>query len=198
MHSINYRGLLLNIEINEDITRVSYVKNSNNYVLDIEDIKTFKTTKEIIGTYKVSTKDDQGNLVGNPTFCKRREQSKDLYNQLWNLQANRSEGDFNGRGTTNFDLEDHFDEQVFPYDKDDNYNKIQPIIYDPIVSENEMTVNLVNFTAEKTINYSIDNVNWKTENVFSNLEDGEHTIYVKYTDSCTFYKKFSINTVEEV
>jgi hypothetical protein len=61
-----------------------------------------------------------------------------------------------------------------------------------------MTVNLVNFTAQKTINYSIDNENWTTENVFSNLADGEYTIYVKYTDSCTFYKNFSINTVKEV
>ena len=197
MHSINYRGLVLDIEINEDITKVSYVKNSNNYVLDIEDIKTFKATKEIIGTYTVQVTDDQGGNLGK-TPSKRREQSKDLYNQLWNLQANRSEGDFNGRGTVNFDLEDHFDEQVFPYDKDNNYNEIQPIIYDCVVLENEMTVNLVNFTAEKTINYSIDNVNWKAENVFSNLTDGEYTIYVKYTDSCTFYKKFSINTIEEV
>jgi hypothetical protein len=197
MHSINYRGLVLNIEINEDVTKVSYVKNSNNYVLDIEDIKTFKTTKEIIGTYTVQVTDDQGGNLGKTPF-KRREQNTVLYNQLWNLQANRSEGDFNGRGTTNFDLEDHFKEQVFPFDKDNNYNEIQPIIYDAVVLGNEMTVNLVNFTAEKTINYSIDNVNWTTENVFSNLTDGEHTIYVKYTDSCTFYKKFSINTVEEV
>lgn len=197
MHSINYRGLVLDIEINEDITQVSYVKNSNNYVLDIEDIKTFKATKEIIGTYTVQVTDDQGGNLGK-TPSKRREQSKDLYNQLWNLQANRSEGDFNGRGTVNFDLEDHFKEQVFPFDKDNNYNEIQPIIYDCVVLENEMTVNLVNFTAEKTINYSIDNINWGTENVFSDLTDGEHTIYVKYTDSCTFYKKFVINTIEEV
>jgi hypothetical protein len=197
MHSINYRGLVLNIEINEDITKVSYVKNSNNYVLDIEDIKTFKTTKEIIGTYTVQVTDDQGGNLGKTPF-KRREQNTVLYNQLWNLQANRSQGDFNGRGTVDFALEDHFKEQVFPFDKDNNYNKIQPIIFDVDILANEMTVNLVNFTVEKTINYSLDNENWKTENVFSNLEDGEHTIYVKYTDSCTFYKKFVINTVEEV
>ncbi len=197
MHSINYRGLVLNIEINEDITKVSYVKNSNNYVLDIQDIKTFKTTKEIIGTYTVQVTDDQGGNLGKTPF-KRREQNTVLYNQLWNLQANRSQGDFNGRGTVDFALEDHFKEQVFPFDKDNNYNKIQPIIFDVDILANEMTVNLVNFTVEKTINYSLDNENWKTENVFSNLEDGEHTIYVKYTDSCTFYKKFVINTVEEV
>jgi len=197
MHSINYRGLVLNIEINEDITKVSYVKNSNNYVLDIQDIKTFKTTKEIIGTYTVQVTDDQGGNLGKTPF-KRREQNTVLYNQLWNLQANRSQGDFNGRGTVDFALEDHFKEQVFPFDKDNNYNKIQPIIFDVDILANEMTVNLVNFTVEKTINYSLDNENWTTENVFSNLGDGEHTIYVKYTDSCTFYKKFVINTVEEV
>jgi len=197
MHSINYRGLVLNIEINEDITKVSYVKNSNNYVLDIQDIKTFKTTKEIIGTYTVQVTDDQGGNLGKTPF-KRREQNTVLYNQLWNLQANRSQGDFNGRGTVDFALEDHFKEQVFPFDKDNNYNEIQPIIFDVDILANEMTVNLVNFTVEKTINYSLDNENWTTENVFSNLGDGEHTIYVKYTDSCTFYKKFVINTVEEV
>ena len=196
IHSINYRGLVLNIEINEDITKVSYIKNFNNYVLDIEDIQTFKKSKSIIGYYSVNITDEEGSSLGKTAF-KRTEQGE-IYNELWKLQANRSEGDFNGRGTTNFDLEDHFKEQVFPFDKDDNYNKIQPIIYDAVVSANEMTVNLVNFTSEKTINYSIDNENWTTENVFSNLADGEHTIYVKYTDSCTFYKNFSINTVEEV
>ena len=186
----------MNIEINEDITKVSYIKNFNNYVLDIEDIQTFKKNKSIIGYYSVNITDEEGSSLGKTAF-KRTEQGE-IYNELWNLQANRSEGDFNGRGTTNFDLEDHFKEQVFPFDKDDNYNEIQPIIFDVDVLANEMTVNLVNFTAEKTINYSIDNENWTTENVFSNLEDGEHTIYVKYTDSCTFYKNFSINTVEEV
>jgi hypothetical protein len=196
IHSINYRGLVLNIEINEDITKVSYIKNFNNYVLDIEDIQTFKKSKSIIGYYSVNITDEEGSSLGKTAF-KRTEQGE-IYNQLWNLQANRSEGDFNGRGTTNFDLEDHFEEQVFPFDKDNNYNEIQPIIFDVDILANEMTVNLVNFTAEKTINYSIDNENWTTENVFSNLADGEYTIYVKYTDSCTFYKNFSINTVEEV
>ena len=197
MHTINYRGLVLNIEINEDITEVSYVKNSNNYVLNIEDLQTFKKSKTIVGYYSTSITDDEGTNLG-VTPCKRSLTDEELYNTIWNLQAQRSEGEFSNRGTVNFDLEDHFDEQVFAFDKENNYDEIQPIIYDVDVLANEMTVNLVDFDNERTINYSIDNENWTTGNVFSNLADGNYTIYVKYTDSCTFYKEFVINTDEVV
>ena len=193
--SIDYRGLVVDITINEDVTICSYVKNSNTYKFNISDVVTSKKTKSIKVPYSLVITDSDGNYVGGSQH--EPEVKGTIYNEMYNLVAERSQGDFRDRGSVDFVLEYHFNEQVYPFDKDDNYNEGQPIIYDLVVNEGEMSVNLVNYDNTKSILYSVDNVNWRETNSFSDLINGEHTLYIKYLGGYVFSKSFTINVSEE-
>ncbi|MBK1894461.1 T9SS type B sorting domain-containing protein [Chryseobacterium paridis] len=58
----------------------------------------------------------------------------------------------------------------------------QPVITNVDISSSTITVNVIGGTPP--YQYSLDNINWQTSNVFSNLPRGEATLYVKDAYDC--------------
>lgn len=189
-YNINYRGLVLNIKINQDETTVWYNKNSNLYTISIFDRETSKKNKSAIIPFNIKIQDSEGFLLGS-----KRDQVrvKDTYDYFYNIISNRSMGDYLDRGSINAVLEYYFKEQVFPFNIVSDYDNMQPIIFDYTVDGSSITVNLVDYDNTKTIEYSLDGNNWQTPNTFNNLESGSYNIYVKtIEEGYKFNKLFSI------
>ncbi len=189
-YNINYRGLVLNIKINQDETTVWYTKNSNIYTLSIFDRETSKKNKSANIPFNVSITDSEGSLLGT----KRDSASiKNTYDYFYNIVSNRSMGDYLDRGSVNAVLEYYFIEQVFPFNIVSDYDEMQPIIFDYTIDGSSITVNLVDYDESKTVQYSLDGNNWQSENSFNDLDNGTYVIYVKtLEDGYIFEKSFYI------
>ncbi len=189
-YNINYRGLVLNIKINQDETTVWYTKNSNIYTLSIFDRETSKKNKSANIPFNVSITDSEGSLLGT----KRDSVSiKNTYDYFYNIVSNRSMGDYLDRGSVNAVLEYYFIEQVFPFNIVSDYDEMQPIIFDYTIDGSSITVNLVDYDESKTVQYSLDGNNWQSENSFNDLDNGTYVIYVKtLEDGYIFEKSFYI------
>lgn len=189
-YNINYRGLVLNIKINQDETTVWYTKNSNIYTLSIFDRETSKKNKSANIPFNVSIKDSEGSLLGTNRYS---VSIKNTYDYFYNIVSNRSMGDYLDRGSVNAVLEYHFMEQVFPFNIVSDYDEMQPVIFDYTTDNSSITVNLVDYDNTKTVQYSLDGNNWQSENSFNDLDNGAYVIYVKtLEDGYIFEKSFYI------
>ena len=192
-YDINYRGLVISTEINQDITKISFEKNSNKYTLNISDRVTSKSSKSIDVPFSLKIEDIDGNVLS--ATSDKCSVKGSTYDYFYNLVATRSIGQFLDRGSVNLVLEYYFKEQVYPFNILKNYDEMQPIIFDYTVVGKDITVDLVDFDATKTVQYSLDGEVWQQENSFTNLENGQYTIYVQTVeDEYRFSKQFSVNT----
>lgn len=193
-YNINYRGLVINMTINENETTVWFIKNGNKYTFDIADRQSSKKTKLVTIPFTLKIEDSDGTILN--TKQDKYTTNGNTYSYFYNLVANRAMGDFLDRGSVNVVLEKYFNEPVYPFNIVDNYNEMQPIIYDLDVVDSNVSVSLVNYDATKTLKYSLDGNNWQDSNTFSNLDNGGYTMYVKTEEEgYKFMKSFNINAL---
>ena len=196
-YNINYRGLVISIVIDENTTNVSYVKNGNEYSLNISDRISSKLNKSITMPFSSTIKDSEGKVLS--VKSEKCIVKGSIYDYFYNLLAQREMGQFLDRGSVNAVLEYHFNEQVYPFNITKNYDEMQPIIFDYTVLEGDIRVDLVDYDATKTVEYSLDGIVWQSENSFVGLDNGEYTIYVQTVeDGYKFSKPFTISVTEEV
>lgn len=192
MFSINYRGLTIDVTIDDSTSKIEYIKNSNKYVVVFQDRLTNKFSKDIQVSYSITVFDSADIQLTVKNYVCRPQ--LDVYNYFYNkVVSGLGVGQYLDRGSVNVVLEDIFNEQVYPFNVTDNYNAMQPIIYDLSVLDNTLTVTLVNYDNTKTIVYSLDATNFQSENIFTGLTTGLYTVYVKtLEEGYLFNKKINI------
>lgn len=192
MFSINYRGLTIDVTIDDSTSKIEYIKNSNKYVVVFQDRLTNKFSKDIQVPYSITVFDSADIQLTVKNYVCRPQ--LDVYNYFYNkVVSGLGVGQYLDRGSVNVVLEDIFNEQVYPFNVTDNYNTMQPIIYDLSVLDDTLTVTLVNYDNTKTIVYSLDATNFQSENTFTGLTTGLYTVYVKtLEEGYLFNKKINI------
>ena len=63
---------------------------------------------------------------------------------------------------------------------------------DVVVANNQVIVN--DWTKDLTLEYSLDNSNWQTENVFSGLSGGDYQLYIRDQYDCQIQTTFTLDT----
>lgn len=86
-----------------------------------------------------------------------------------------------------------------------NFSLHQNIIAPDILNASNFTINVTNSPNGATLSitntssngleleYSLNNTDWQTENVFTGLENGDYTLYVRDQFGCSFSKDFNVN-----
>ncbi len=199
LHEIEYRGLTLSIEIDENVTNIKYVKNGNNYSVDIFDRLTSKKGKTIDMPYVVNITDIEGEILN--TKRSKAKLSDSYYIDYYNMpiQTGITLGQFLDRASVNVVISNIFGEKAYAFNIMKNYEPNQPIIFDLTVTNNSVDIVLVNYTDTETIEYSIDNITYQSSSLFEGLVNDDYVMYVKsIEDGYAFKKSFTINYEEEV
>jgi hypothetical protein len=80
------------------------------------------------------------------------------------------------------------DERAIAFDPTNNYEPIQPIIFDVAVNDLELTVTNVSIDGGKTPEYSLDGVTYQDSNILTAGGYGESTVYVRYKTELYAFK----------
>jgi hypothetical protein len=86
------------------------------------------------------------------------------------------------------------DDRAIAFDPTNNFEPIQPIIYDVSVNDLEITVNNLSIDGAKTPEYSLDGVTWQDSNILTAADYGGKTVYVRYKTELYDFKE-SVNLV---
>jgi hypothetical protein len=188
---IKYRGLDLTTTIDVDVTKVFFTKNGNKIELKLKYFGRSKPTKQFEIDYVVISSDADGNVF--PSVPRKIILKGEIYKSFSKSIVDGELDTFIDRAVVNAILEDYFQEQVYPFNRAKNYSEMQPIIYDLVVSDNDLSVSLVDFDNAKTIKYKLDDGEFQNSNVFTGLDTGSHVVYVKTEeDNYIFHKNFNI------
>jgi len=86
-----------------------------------------------------------------------------------------------------------------------NFSLHQNLVAPDILNASNFTINVTNSPNGATLSitninsngleleYSLNNVDWQTENTFTGLENGNYTLYVRDQLGCSFTKDFNVN-----
>ena len=110
----------------------------------------------------------------------REDVHGDYYNIWYDTKTSLSLGDIIFKASVNLITEKILaNTNAIFFNPLKDYDLFQPLFFDVDIVGDVATVTNLYGGEGKTVEYSIDGVNYKTENVFTGLDFGTHTIYAK-------------------
>jgi hypothetical protein len=159
-------------------TSCSFMQNGLIKKISILDIIPNSLQRQIVITYHVDTINPFDNSV-LITELKETTSLEYYYNLWYDIVSPIGIGYLIYRASLNTVLEKELGEGAVFYNPLQDYFEFQPVFYDLEIVDNNCTVSNVLYAEGKTVQYSLDGINYKTSNEFLDLDNGTYKMYVK-------------------